>query len=176
MFAPKPRQPQQAIVNRKLHAKRATQRIATEPRRECKLCHRRCVQGFLRIASVQKMNWSDQRNRPMFRHLVTTMWEANQDMMFITEVRSHNWLDGKNLHIVCGGIRFRDSRTVLAFFESGCLQALGSLRMHLDLGWRGRAMVGFAHGDRWSLIQPCGLSPLHSEHAHGNTDSISLLL
>ena len=104
MFAPKPRQPQQAIVNRKLHAKRATQRIATEPRRQCRLCHRRCVQGFLRLASTnvqKKMNWSDQRNGPMFGHLVTTIREANEDMMFITEVRGRDWLDGKNLHMVC---------------------------------------------------------------------------
>ena len=107
--------------------------MATERRRQHRLCHRRCVQGFLGIACVdmQKMNGSEQKIRTQAQSL-RHHTAARLDMTFITEVRGPNWLEGKNLHMACvDEFVFGTRGQVGINVDPDCLQNVGKL----ELGW-----------------------------------------
>ena len=180
MLAPKPRQPQQAIVNRKLHAKCVTHStLPQNPDGSAGCVIDGVFKAFFELqASVRrKKTWSEQGYGPMFGHHVTKIRKANEDMMFIIEVRGRNWLDGKNLHMVCVEEFVFVTRGQFGIFLNPAVhKRLGSWRMQLDFGWRGTAMVGFARGDRGGQSYNLVVSHLPTVYAHGNTDSVSLLL
>ena len=101
-FAPKTRHPQQAAENLKLHVKCVTKAhghrtptaaqavSSTVCSRLSSNCVRRCAENELIPTKIRTQAQT-------LRHHTA----ARLDMMFITEVRGPNWLEGKNLHMAC---------------------------------------------------------------------------